>query len=42
MDGECGAYGEEYKSKWVFLGGGPGYAGMGLDGRILLKPVLNN
>lgn len=22
MDGECGAYGEEYKSKWVFFWGG--------------------
>ena len=43
MDGECGTYGEEYKLKRGFGGEGePGYAGIGLDGRIILKPVVKN
>jgi hypothetical protein len=42
MDGECGTYGEEHKKTGFCGGGGPGYADISLDGRIILKPVLKN
>jgi hypothetical protein len=41
MDGQCGKYGEEYNCKRGLVGK-PGFEGIGLDGSIILKPVLQN
>jgi hypothetical protein len=41
MDGECGTYGKEYKSKRILMRK-PGFEDTGLDGRIILKTVLKN
>lgn len=41
MGGECGTFGEEYKSKWGLVRK-PGFEDIGLDRKIILKPVLKN
>lgn len=41
MVGECGTFGEEYKSKWGLVRK-PGFEVIGLDGKIILKSFLKN